>query len=157
MERGSQAVRHGTGEWARGMNKANLRPCWSIPSPNRTEQRGREGGQIGEQSMLRRRQIVAIHLVQSGSDEIMVRCNGPRDEKRGVEWAIFQEWAERRRRRRREGGRIAELNHVGNWISYKNATLAVSLFHPSPAAPAAHPYPPQTFMRRKFCSRASHS
>ena len=66
------------------MNKANLRPCWSISSPNRTEQRGREGGQIGEQSMLRRRQIVAIHLVQSGSDEIMVRCNGPRDERSGV-------------------------------------------------------------------------
>ena len=77
------------------MNKANLGPCLS-------EQ---QNGQIGEQSMLRRRQIVAIHLVQSGSDEIMVRCNGPRDErerdqrrdeKRGVEWAIFQEWAERR-------------------------------------------------------------
>ena len=49
-----------------------------------------------------------------------------RDERRGVEWAIFQEWAERRRGRE-QGGRIAELNHVGNWISYKNATLAVSL------------------------------
>ena len=43
-----------------------------------------------------------------------------------MEWAIFQEWAERRRGRE-QGGRIAELNHVGNWISYKNATLAVSL------------------------------
>ena len=73
-------------QWTLGMNKANLRPS------------ERTGGQIGEQSMLRRRQIVAIHLVQSGSDEIMVRCNGPReDERSGVEWAIFQEWAAERR------------------------------------------------------------
>ena len=50
-------------------------------------------------SLLRRqRQIAAIYLAgQSGSDEIMVR------------WSIFQEWG--------EGG------DVGNWISYKNATL----------------------------------
>ena len=61
-------------QWTLGMNKANLRPS------------ERTGGQIGEQSMLRRRQIVAIHLVQSGSDEIMVRCNGPRVERRGEEW-----------------------------------------------------------------------
>ena len=55
-----------------------------------------------------------------------------RDERRGVEWAIFQEWAERRRGGREQGGRIAELNHVGNWISYKNATLAapISLAYP---------------------------
>ena len=67
----------GTGEWTLGMNKANLR---TSVHPNRREE---NGGQIGEQSMLRRRQIVAIHLVQSGSDEIMVRCNGPR----GAEWS----------------------------------------------------------------------
>ena len=84
-------MEEGMVQWTLGMNKANLRPS------------ERTGGQIGEQSMLRRRQIVAIHLVQSGSDEIMVRCNGPRVERRGV--GNFPGMGSREERRR---GHIAQ-------------------------------------------------
>ena len=50
---------------------------------------------------------------------------------------------EERKGGREQGGRIAELNHVGNWISYKNATLAVSVSLSSiSSSPCGPPLPP---------------